>query len=103
MFGQDEAIFKQYLLTLKHWIGRKGERPLVPKDEGQGVMLSVFQSREWGFGFGELTAEELALVNCHRNGQHYRDEAAAKLINLTPVKPDLKENPFLCQIRAWCQ
>lgn len=57
-------------------------------------MLSVFQSREWGFGFGELTAEELALVNCRQNGQQYRDEAAAKLINLTPVKPDLKENPF---------
>jgi hypothetical protein len=36
----------------------------------------------------------LALVNCCRNGQQYRDEAAAKLINLTPVKPNLKENPF---------
>jgi hypothetical protein len=34
IFGQDKAIFKQYLLNLKHWIGRKGERPLVPKDEG---------------------------------------------------------------------
>jgi hypothetical protein len=96
IFGQDEVIFKQYLLTLKHWIGREEDRPLVPKDEGQGVMLSVFQSRErgFGFGFGELTAEELALVNCCRNGQHYRDEAAAKLINLTPAKPDLKDNPF---------
>ncbi len=39
MFGHNKAIFKQYLLT-----------KLVPKDDGQGVMISAFQSRELGFG-----------------------------------------------------
>ena len=49
IFGQDEAIFKQYLLTLKLWLGRKRKQPLRPKDEGMGLMASVFKSRAFGF------------------------------------------------------
>ena len=49
IFGQDEAIFKQYLLTLKLWLGRGGKQPLRPKDEGMGMMASVFKSRPFGF------------------------------------------------------
>jgi hypothetical protein len=33
LFGQDKAIFKQYLLTSKAWVGQNQERPLLPKDE----------------------------------------------------------------------
>jgi hypothetical protein len=44
MFGQDKALFKQYLLSPRAWSGRNGKQPLLPKDKGQGVMLSVFQS-----------------------------------------------------------
>jgi predicted HTH domain antitoxin len=50
MFGHDESIFKQYLLTGKAWIGPNGEKAISPKDEGQGVMISAFQSRNDGFG-----------------------------------------------------
>ena len=32
--GQDEAIFKQFSFLSKMWTGPKGERPLLPKDEG---------------------------------------------------------------------
>jgi hypothetical protein len=47
VFGQDECIFKQFLFMYKFWIGRKGERPLLPKDEGQGgksTKMSMQQS-----------------------------------------------------------
>ena len=50
MFGHDECIFKQYIFTSKNWITNEGITPLVPKDKGQGVMISAFQSRELGFG-----------------------------------------------------
>jgi len=36
MWGHDEAIFKQYLLTKKSWVGPNGEVGLIPKDEGMG-------------------------------------------------------------------
>jgi hypothetical protein len=34
----------------KRWNGSNGEAPLGPKGDGRGVMLSAFQSREFGFG-----------------------------------------------------
>jgi hypothetical protein len=49
-FGQDECIFKQFLFTGKAWISHDGQKPVIPKDEGLGVMISAFVSREFGFG-----------------------------------------------------
>jgi hypothetical protein len=46
--GQDEAIFKQFLFSSKMWVGPSGQRPLLPKDEGAGTMVSAFVSREHG-------------------------------------------------------
>ena len=34
--GQDESMFAQYLLGSKTWIGPNGQRPLLPKSEGDG-------------------------------------------------------------------
>jgi hypothetical protein len=63
--GQDESVFAQYLLGAKTWIGPKGQRPLLPKSERDGYMLSAFVSRE--FGFGRLsTNDELAKINSER-------------------------------------
>jgi len=76
LIGHDKCIFKQYLLK-KNWVGPNGKNVLVPKDEGQGVMISNFQSHEFRFGL-EISAEELARVNNARKGQKYRDEKAAK-------------------------
>jgi hypothetical protein len=45
--GQDEAIYKQFLFLSKMWTGPKGERALLPKDEGAGVMISSFIDREY--------------------------------------------------------
>ena len=50
-FGRDESIYKQFLITKKTWIGPDGERNIIPKDDGLGVMVSAFQSQEFGFGF----------------------------------------------------
>ena len=57
-FGQDECIFKQYLFTNKAWTTPDGQKPVIPKDEGLGVMISAFVSREFGFGM-KLSDEDL--------------------------------------------
>ena len=46
--GQDEAIFKQFTFLTKMWVGPHGERPLLPKDEGAGTMISAFICRKYG-------------------------------------------------------
>ena len=94
MFGHHESIFKQYLLTKKTWKGPNGETPLVPKDDGQGVMLSAFQSREFGFGL-ELSKEHLEEVNYMRRGKKYQDEEAAKKIRGKSDKNPLESSPFI--------
>lgn len=44
-FGQDEVIFKQFLLSSNAWASDSGRIILVPKDDGAGLMVSAFQSR----------------------------------------------------------
>lgn len=57
IISQDEAIFKQYLFRVKRWqIGKT--RAAMPKDDGAGVMISGFQSREFGFGL-EMSVDDL--------------------------------------------
>jgi hypothetical protein len=94
MFGHDEAIFKQYLLTKKAWSGPNGETVLVPKDDGQGVMISAFQSRELGFGM-ELTKDQLDEVNFTRRGKKFTDEEAATKYRGNALKTDLLCSPFV--------
>ncbi len=61
-FGHDECIFKQFALSPKCWKRPNGEIAPVPKDEGAGLMISAFQSCEFGFGM-QLSPEELQKVN----------------------------------------
>ena len=51
MLGQDEAIMRKNLFTLCSWTMPDGSKALLPKDEGMGVMVSAFTSREIGFGY----------------------------------------------------
>jgi hypothetical protein len=44
--GQDESVFAQYLLGSKQWVDPKGQRPLLPKSEGDVYMLSACVSRD---------------------------------------------------------
>ena len=92
--GQDECIFKQYLFNPKQWVLPDGTRPLLPKDEGQGTMVSAFCLREFGFGLN-LTKEELVRVNVQRSGKKYIDETAARAIYGRPEKPNLLDSPFV--------
>jgi hypothetical protein len=75
-FGHDESIYKQFLITKKTWIGPDGERNMVPKDDGLGVMVSAFQSREFGFGV-VVSEEQLKEVNEKRKNVQYKDLKAA--------------------------
>jgi hypothetical protein len=94
--GQDESVFAQYLLGSKTWVGPKGQRPLLPKSEGDGYMLSAFVSREFGFG-RELSVAELDKVNGERRGGNktYIDKQAAMEILKSTQKPLLTESPLV--------
>ena len=94
--GQDESVFAQYLLGSKTWVGPKGQRPLLPKSEGDGFMLSAFVSREFGFG-RDLSADELVKINAARRGgdRTYIDTQAALEILKSTKKPVLTESPFV--------
>ena len=97
IFGQDKCIFKQFALCNKTWVGPNGKTPLVPKSDGQGLMVSAFVSREYGFGW-DLTKSQLKLVNKYREKQTYCDEKAA-LEKLGKIEKDkLKTSPFKRQI-----
>ncbi|KAI2512942.1 hypothetical protein MHU86_1488 [Fragilaria crotonensis] len=94
--GQDEAIFKQFLFLTKMWVGPNGERPLLPKDEGSGTMISAFICREYGL-IRVVPPETLAEVNRRRIGQTYADPEAATEILGSPDKRPLTsdKSPFL--------
>ena len=61
-FGQDECIFKQFSFTPKAWTLPNGQKAVIPKDEGAGIMISGFVSREFGFGM-EIAHGDLEKVN----------------------------------------
>jgi hypothetical protein len=92
-FGQDECIFKQYIFSHKSWTAPDGQKAVIPKDDGLGVMISAFVSREFGYGM-ELSPEELQQVNNEREGKDYSDQLAATSIRGRTVKQELTESPF---------
>jgi len=61
-FGHDECIFCQHIFTFHCWYGPKGEMAIIPKDEGYGIVISAFQSQEFGFGM-HLSEDEFKRVN----------------------------------------
>ncbi|KAG7350939.1 hypothetical protein IV203_029977 [Nitzschia inconspicua] len=92
--GQDECVFFQNLVCSKNWVGSNGERPLLPKSEGDGVMLSAFQSRLTGFG-REMSTDELQKVNEERLNKTYWDGEAALEVLKSTSKPPLTASPFV--------
>jgi hypothetical protein len=46
IFGQDESIFNHFSHSGRQWLGPLGQRSIMPKSAGMGIMLSAFQSRE---------------------------------------------------------
>jgi hypothetical protein len=95
-FGQDESILKQYAFTTKAWTAPDGTWGLIPKEEGAGVMISAFVSREFGFGM-DLSPNNLAKVNQYRQGKKYSDNVAAKAVHGNANKTQLTSNPFVTE------
>jgi hypothetical protein len=95
MVGQDEAIFHQNATRRRQWILPDGSRELLPKTDGDAIMISLFVNREDGSPV--LTQEILALINETRAGKHYADkEAATELLQSTLKQPlILEDNPFV--------
>jgi hypothetical protein len=75
-FGHDESINKQFLISFKTWTGPGGQKNIAPKDNGLGMMISAFQSREFGFGV-VVSEDHLKEVNEKRRNTKYKDLKAA--------------------------
>jgi hypothetical protein len=95
-FGHDECIFHQFIFTGHSWRGKNGEQPIIPKDEGYGLMVSTFQSRELEFGY-KLTSEQLATVNYfwQSTRPHYLETESALKVNDKTEESDLIQSPFI--------
>jgi hypothetical protein len=87
---------KQYSFTHKSWNGPNRERALIPKDDGLGVMISAFVSREFGYGMA-LTSDELQRVNAERLEKKYKDESAARKKRGNEFKQPLRLSPFVLE------
>ena len=95
-FGQDECIFKQFLFTAKSWTLPDGQKAVIPKDEGHGVMISAMTSREFGFGM-VLSEEDLLKINTARENKKYSDEEAAVAVRGHSTKNALTSSPFVIE------
>jgi hypothetical protein len=58
------------------WTMPDGQKPIIPKDEGLGVMVSGIVSRKFGFGL-KVSHEDLQKVNKYRANKSYSDVLAA--------------------------
>jgi hypothetical protein len=68
---------------------------MIPKDEGLGIMISAFVSREFGFGY-YILPDNLQKVNAAREGKYYSDVKAAKKIKGdTSLEATLTRSPFV--------
>jgi hypothetical protein len=99
-FGQDQCIFKQFTFTPKAWTAPDGQKAMIPKVEGLGVMMSAFVSGEFGFGF-YLSPKDFEKVNKRRTEKHCSDQDAAKKIKgNSPMKAPLTESPFVVKFEC---
>ena len=95
-FGQDECIFKQFTFMPKAWTAPDGQKAMIPKNEGLGVMISAFVSCEFGFGM-HISPEDLEKINQKRERTNYSDEDAAKKIRGNSLKAPLTLSPFVVE------
>jgi hypothetical protein len=69
-------------------------KPILPKDDGYGIMISAMASCEFGFGMN-LTDEQLRIVNEGRLRQKYSNNVAATSIYGNANKSNLTSSPFV--------
>ena len=83
-------------------MGPNGEKLIISKDKGQGLIISVFQLQGFGFGHCEMTEEELTRINHARLRKNYVDLDAAKfLCNIKGLNQPIKNesNPFVIEFQ----
>ena len=88
MIGQNECIFKQFLMIKKQWYLPDGTTDVNPKEEGMGIMHSSFCSRDFGYGM-PLSNVQLDIVNRYIEGKYYLDEVRVHFLRSN--KGDLLE------------
>ena len=94
MIGQDECIFKQYTMHNRQWKLPDGTQQILPKDDGAGVMISSFVSRDYGYGL-DVSDSVLNEMNERRKDECYVDVDAAKVVyHGTIQKKPLTNSPF---------
>jgi hypothetical protein len=67
VFWHDELIFKQYHMTISAWVAPDGTVTIIPKDDGQELMISTFQSHEFCFRM-DITDEKFQKINETKRG-----------------------------------
>jgi len=95
-FGHDECIFCQFTFSRYVWRGPQGQQPMIPKDDGYGIMVLALQSREFGFSM-KISEAQLQIINewhTQHNSMYAETESAMK-INGKIEKTILKETLVL--------
>jgi hypothetical protein len=75
-----------------------GQKPIIPKDEGLGVMVSSIVSREFGFGL-KVSHEDLQKVNEYRANKSYSDMLATMEKRGTATKQPSEPSPFIVEFK----
>jgi len=100
IFDHDECIFKQYTMPMKQWYGPNREPYVVPKDDGMGVMISAFQSQEFGFGL-VLTNEDPQKSEWNKGGQKIQGWESRD--RYKERGPWLQEATYQISLHSWIQ
>ena len=96
LVGQDESTYHQYIFSKKYWKVKGGTNFILPKQQGDSLMISGYQSREFGLGLGSmLTTEMRNKINFARRGKKYNSADDAELILGSSYKGDLEDDPTL--------
>ena len=96
IIGQDESTYHQFTFSKKQWKGPQGCQMIMPKGEGEILMVSGYQSREFGLGLGNLlTHASIEQINERRSNQHYKSQDDAKIVHNTTKKGNLTGDPLL--------
>jgi hypothetical protein len=96
IIGQDESAFSQYSFSSKSWKSPRGHCQLLPKSNGETIMISAFVSRIFGLGI-TLTEDDISKINRYRHKKpEYVSHESSLYINNTLLKEDITDNsPFL--------
>jgi len=83
-------------------LGSDGKTVLVPKDDGQGVMISACQHHEFSFGLG-LIDQQLGEVSKEHEGKLYSDTQVATNKTGSAMKKQLTKSPYVLEFKYSCK